>query len=204
MSEPLAVTLVTQNATADTLTDDTYLAILRSLVDVDGMSFQKLADATGYASKAWWNLRYHGKRPLDEEGKNALRKISEEFPPQPPSVTAVTDAMIHPDAAMYLVGELEPGERVRRVLMVAGSDAVTVYANGTVEAVLSHADSDMAKLSAIATDAPVTAVTLTQGAKREKDYRPRLSLEVKERIMASGATVEQLIEAGLQAMEGRE
>jgi hypothetical protein len=144
----LPVTLVTQNATADELPDSLYLDILRSLVEVDKMSFQQLATVTGYASKAWWNLRYHGERSLNEEGKNALRRLSEEFEPQPMSVTSVTDKYIHPDAAMWLVGTLDDGEQVRRVVMVAEDGPVTINANGTVTAertgaVLSDFDIDM-------------------------------------------------------------
>jgi hypothetical protein len=161
----LPVTLVTQNASQDAVTDAVYLDILKSLIDVDGRSFQWIADKSEYASKAWWNLRYHGKRPFDEESKNALRRLSEEFPQQPPSVTSVTDSMVDPDAAMYLVGALEPGERVRRVLMLADSGAITVHANGTVEAYI-HPNETLH---------PVTPTVEAQGAKQEQ-RRHRLTV----------------------------
>jgi hypothetical protein len=183
----LPVTLVTQDASQDAVSDAVYLDILRSLVEVDKMSFQQLADATGHASKAWWNLRYHGKRPIDEAGKNALRLLSQEFPPQPPSVTSVTQKYIHPDAAMWLVGTLEDDGQVRRVVMVAGTENVQIHANGEVTAHPSAFE-------------PLRAVTpdfSNVGAKRESCYRPRLPLTLKERIEVDGRTVEQLIEAAL-------
>jgi hypothetical protein len=203
------VTLVTQNATADELPESLYLDILRSLVEVDKMSFQQLADATSHASKAWWNLRYHGKRPIDEEGKNALRKLSEEFPPQPPSVSSVTERMIHPDAAMWLVGTLDDGEQVRRVVMVAEDGPVTINANGTVTAertgaVLSDFDIDMdGSVNLNVGEQEPRRYTRNNGSQRPS-YRPRLPLTLKERIEADGRTVEQLIEAALNAKENDE
>ena len=183
----LPVTLVTKDASQDAVSDAVYLDILKALVEVDKMSFQQLATATGYASKAWWNLRYHGKRPIDEAGKNALRLLSQGFPPQPPSVTAVTQKYIHPDAAMWLVGTLEDGEQVRRVVMLAGTENVQISVNGEVSAHTPAFEQEQA----------TTPDFFNVGAKRESCYRPRLPLALKERIEADGRTVEQLIEAAL-------
>jgi hypothetical protein len=190
----LPVKKITENASADPVD---YLAILNSLRGpLYNYSWQRIADETGYNSKSWWRFVALGERELDEDSKNALRRLTEgELPPQPPSVTAVTADYIHPDAAMYMIGELEPGERVRRVLMLAGSDAVTVYANGTVEAVAG------ASTPASAENAAMPAVE-AQGAsgdtrQRKAYWRPCLPLDLQQRAEAAGLDIQQLIEDAL-------
>jgi hypothetical protein len=73
-----------------------------------------------------------------------------------------------------------------------------------VEAFLSPADSVLSVEDAIENVTDVAHPVAIQGPKRGPVYRPVLSLAVKERIGASGRTVEELIEAGLQAMRGDE
>lgn len=207
----LPVTLVTKDASQDLLTDNDYRAIITGLREINGWSYQRLADEAGHNGKAWWQAVEKGNRQIDEQGRNALRRLTDgELPEQPPSVTAVTEAMIHPDAAMYLVGALPVGERVRRVLMLADGD-VAVYANGDV-----HAESLQAVLSAstqkdIQTGmcenvTHVTGQISSQGQSQNarsvrKYYRPALPVGLRERIEASGQSVESLVEAGLRALE---
>lgn len=211
MIDQLPVTLVTQNATKDALSDADYRAIITSLREIYGWSYQRLADEAGHNGKAWWQAVEKGNRQIDEQGRNALRRLTDgELPEQPPSVTAVTDAYIHPDAAMYLVGALPVGERVRRVLMLADGDAV-IYANGEI-----HAKPLQAVLSpvfdeGIQTDASenVTLVTGQISSHKEnqntrsarKYWRPALSPELREKVEAAGVDVEALIEAGLRTLE---
>lgn len=208
--DALPVTLVTQNATHDSLSDADYRAIITGLREISGWSYQRLADEAGHNGKAWWQMVEVGKRAIDEQGRNALRRLTDgELPPQPPSVTAVTEAMIDADAAMWLVGTLEPGERVRRVLMLADGD-VAVYANGSVsakplQAVLSPATDEGIQTG---THENVTRVTVprnghgeNQNARSARKYwRPALSPELRAKVDAAGVDVEALIEAGLKAM----
>ena len=200
------VTTVTRNASRDALTDADYIGIIDSLRGpLFGYSWQRIADVTGYNSKAWWALVAKGERQLDDEARNALRRVTDgELPEQPPSVTAVTQRMVHPDAEMLLVGTLEPGERVRRVLLMA-ADNVTVYANGEVraeplQAPTSAVDGEMGIDTHTDAVTPVTPATASHSAKRERVYRPVLSLELKQRVTDSGKTVNELIEMALATM----
>ena len=190
----LPVTLVTQNASIDSVSSAIYLDILKSLVEVDKMPFQAIATATGHMSKAWWNLRYHGVRTLDEDGKNALRRMSEEFPPQPPSVTAVTERMVHPDAAIWLVGDLADGEQVRRVVLVAGAENAAVSVNGTLQA---YREPDE-RSDAVT---PVTSSGEQDGGQRKPPkvyWRPSLPLSLKQRAQDAEIDIRQLIENALE------
>ena len=199
------VTLVTKDASRDSLTDTDYLSIIESLRGpLFGYSWQRIADVTGYNSKAWWALVAKGERSLDDEARNALRRVTDgELPEQPPSVMAVTEQMVDVDAEMLLVGTLEPGERVRRVLLMAAND-VTLHVNGAVVAKpLQAAETGVDTESYVEIAPNATAPrTASVAAKRERVYRPVLSLELKQRVTNSGKTVDELIEMAL-AMEAK-
>lgn len=213
MTEQLPVTLVTQNASQDPLTDDDYRGIITGLREINGWSYQRLADEAQHKSKAWWQMVEVGKRPLDEEGRNALRRLTDgELPEQPPSVTAVTEAMIHPDAAMYAVGTLPVGERFRRVLMLADGD-VAIYANGDVsakplQAVLSASTGKGTETGMVENSERPTPIAPILGANENaRSARKRSGVSVtrateaqNERRQAIGATWQDVIEAGLQAL----
>lgn len=199
MTDTITVTPVTRNASQDALRDSDYLAIIDSLRTLFGYSWQRIADETGYNSKAWWALVAKGERSLDDAARNALRRITDgELPEQPPSVTDVTQRMVHPDAEMILVGTLDPGERVRRVLLMAASD-VTLHVNGDVVAKPLEASTTGANVESCVEIAPNAAVpaVASVGAKRAPVYRPVLSLELKQRVTDSGRSVEELIEMAL-------
>jgi hypothetical protein len=201
MNELLPVTLVTVNA-GRAEDDETYMRELRNIRDGDNPERRRLTLAEMVRlfgepenRKAFWSHRLSDpptRTTFPPEARAAIRKAVGEAPLPP--VAEVVETLIDPNAAMYMIGDLEPGERVRRVLMLANSDSVQIYANGSISA-YTHP---------IETLQPVTPPVAVQGAKREPVYRPVLSLAMKERIQASGATVEELIEAGLKAMEGRE
>jgi hypothetical protein len=206
MTDNIAVTLVTANASVDALTDADYLRIIDSLRGpLYGYSWQRIADETGYNSKAYWHQVSKGARQLDDEARNALRRVTDgELPEQPPSVQAVTDAMVHPDAAMYLVGALEPGERVRRVLMLADGD-VAVYVNGEITAkplqcVLSDSSNVDTQTGTPHNVTHVTGAVGSVGANREPCYRPKFSVDEKETFEALGG-LRKIIDAGVKALQ---
>jgi hypothetical protein len=202
----IAVTLVTANASQDALTDADYLAIIDSLRGpLYGYSWQRIADETGYNSKAYWHQVSKGARQLDDEARNALRRVTDgELPEQPPSVAAVTDAMIDVDAAMYLIGALEPGERVRRVLMLADGD-VAVYVNGEItakplQAVLSDFGNGHTQTGTPANVTHVTGAVASVAANREPVYRPVFSTDEKATFEALGG-LRRIIDAGVKALQ---
>ena len=196
------VTLVTKDASRDSLSDADYLNIIESLRGpLFGYSWQRIADETGYNSKAYWHQVAKGTRQLDDEARNALRRVTDgELPEQPPSVTDVTQRMVHPDAEMLLVGTLEPGDRVRRVLLMA-ADNVTVYANGEVHAEplqSATAGADGTELPASAGNA-VAGRTASHSAKRAPVYRPVFSTDEQARFNELGG-IRAVIAAGMAAL----
>lgn len=201
----LPVTLVTANASQDALTDADYIGIIDSLRTLFGYSWQKIADETGYNSKAWWSLVAQGKRQLDDEARNALRRVTDgELPEQLPSVQAVVEHMVDVDAAMYLVGALEPGERVKRVLMLADGD-VAVYVNGEItakplQAVLSDSSNVDTQTGTPANVTHVTGAVAAQGASREPVYRPVFSTDEKATFESMGG-LRRIIDAGVKALQ---
>lgn len=199
------VTLVTRNASQDALTDADYLGIIDSLRGpLFGYSWQQIADATEYNSKAYWHQVHRGTRQLDDEARNALRRVTDgELPEQPPSVTDVTQRMVHPDAEMILVGTLDPGERVRRVLLMAAND-VTLHVNGMVSAEPLQSDlrrfDDMGTQTDVDADVtPVTPAVAVPAAKRAPVYRPVFSTDEQRRFDELGG-IRAVIAAGMAAL----
>ena len=198
-----SVTTVTKDASRDALTDADYIAIIDSLRGpLFGYSWQRIAGVTGYNSKAWWALVAKGERQLDDAARNALRRVTDgELPEQPPSVTDVTQRMVHPDAEMLLVGTLEPGERVRRVVMLAQSDVV-LYVNGDIHAEPLQGATTGANVESYVNDAQNATAPRTDGvaAKRERVYRPVFSTDEQTRFDKLGG-IRNVIAAGLAALE---
>lgn len=196
------VTTVTRNASQDALTDAAYIGIIDSLRGpLYGWSWQRIADETGYNSKAWWALVAKGERSLDDAAKNALRRLTDgELPEQPPSVTDVTQRMVHPDAEMVLVGTLEPGERVRRVLMLAQSDVV-LYVNGTVSAEPLQAPicDSVTPTGMVSLETQSTGAVGLLGANRAPSYRPKFSIAERDELEALGG-IRAVLEAGKRAL----
>jgi len=183
---PIPVTLVTENASQDPVTDALYLSILHDL-RAQGMTYRDLADALG-GSPAAWRFRDIGERSFTDEARQALRTFTDEFPPLPLTVGQVAEQMVDPDAAVYLVGGLPDGERVRRVLLLAKDGQVSVSANGTVSAAYASAETgDGGKGS-------VTHVISGAGAKRDTRYRPTVSACNRAWLKAQGLTVNGAIE----------
>lgn len=204
----IPVTVVTANAAKlSVLHDADYVQMVNTLNSpLYGWSYQRIADAAGVNTKAYWQMVAKGDRPLNSVTRKALRNIDEirdELPAIPDPVELVAAELIDPDAEMILIGTLDPGDRVRRVLLMA-DDKVTVYANGTVraerlETPTAGVDGGELPISAQNVTAPRTA---SVGANYAPTYRPRLPVALKERIEASGVSVETLIERGLSMEVG--
>jgi len=193
----LPITCVTANAAQDA-PDDFYMAGLLDLwrngtAEVPGpLDYPRLLSILGepLSRKAWWQHRVTGNRvTFPPDARNRLRQAIDNMPPVAPPVTTVTTERIDPNAGMYWVGP-DITEKSRLVLMIAPNlTHIEISVNGTISA----------RTVAEAQGTPVTPVTLPHSDNRKPAYRPRLSLELKARIEASGRTIEELIEAGLSA-----
>lgn len=211
MTDTLPVTLVTQNASQDS-PDDFYMEELMKLWNGPAeRKYPKLMRLLGepVKRKAWWHHRIKGTRTtFGPNERSMIRAAVDNGPPVQPSVTAVTDAMVHPDAAMFLVGTLEPGERVERVLMLADSREITIHANGAVTATVDDkatqrpTDAWEAYLALDKPQAQETPQSTNYGrytANRAPVYRPVFSTDEKERFESFGG-LRRIIDAGVKAL----
>jgi len=172
----IPVTIVTANATQDPVTPDLYRQILADL-RAQGMTYRQLADALGF-SAAMWRFWERGERPLSREAMQALREFTDEFPAMPPTVAEVVAGMVHPDATVYMVGDLPTGDLVRRVLLLAQGGKVSVSANGTITAMAGH-----------------EAVTpVTQPRPMDRRHRLTVSKANYEWLRTAGISADQAIE----------
>jgi len=227
----IAVTLVTKDASVD-FTDAQYREVLLLLWEgkaqreypkllamldeptnrkawwhhrVNGNRTTFGPDERNKVRQAWWRHRDTSKAHLATTGSNALTVA--DVPRVNPPVTDVTQQMVHPDAEVSLVGTLEPGERVRRVLFIAAND-VAVYVNGEItakplQAVLSDSSAADTQTGTPANVTHVTPRVANVGANREPVYRPVFSTDEKATFEALGG-LRRIIDAGVKAlaMEG--
>jgi hypothetical protein len=204
MTNEIPVTLVTKDAGRPE-DDEVYM---RELLELRNGLARKLGKPPTLAQmlnllgepisrKAFWAHRLADpptRTTFPPDARDIIRNAVGEAPL--PAVTEVTANMISPNAAIHLIGDLNEGEKSELVLMIApNTGPVQIYANGTVHAhSVPHAP-----------QSPVTPVTFsvggngeTAGRNRKSYFRPCLPKELEARIKASGKSVEELIEAGLE------
>lgn len=218
MTNRLPVTLVTKDAGRPE-DDEVFMRELRYIRGDHKPQNQRLSVAQVLKvlgepanRKAFWAHRLADpptRTTFPPEARDAIRRAVGEAPP--PTVTEVTSSMIDERAAMWLIGELAPGNKVDRVLMLAVDSAVEIHVNGTIHAEpfcgdLRPFDGGLDTSTSPAKVTPVTPPVSISGqsegavGRKYKPYfRPCLSKELEERIKASGRSVEELIEAGLNA-----
>jgi hypothetical protein len=224
----IAVTLVTKDASVD-FTDAQYREVLLSLWEgkaqreypkllamleeptnrkawwhhrVNGNRTTFGPDERNKVRQAWWQHRDASKAHLATTGANALAMA--DAPRVNPPVTDVTQQMVHPDAEVLLVGTLDPGERVRRVLFIAAND-VAVFVNGEItakplQAALSDFGNGHTQTGTPANVTHVTGAVAAQAANRESVYRPVFSTDEKATFEALGG-LRRIIDAGVKALQ---
>lgn len=129
---------------------------LRALVGAAGVPAGRIA--------YWSRYERTPGAALDLDGKNMLRRLVG-LPGLEPAAGDVVTAAAHPAAEVWQVGDARPAERV---LLLATSEPVTIYAAGNEPPVVSRAQ-----------DALYTDVQGTRSARRRKSYwRPALSAKL--------------------------
>lgn len=122
------VTRLTVDATLDEFSAGDYRDMVQELRQT--YSLRQLDELVGnICSPALWAKVEHGEAVANRAQRNALRKLFNK-PPLPPTVAECT-AQASPDAAVWTVGEGVPDT----VVMVAGTEPVTLRVNGTVQVV---------------------------------------------------------------------
>jgi hypothetical protein len=122
-----AVSLVTALAEAGDLSADEYREIYERVAAGRSLRNVELALRSG-VTFGWWAKYAAGDKTLDRERKNELRAWAG-FSLLPPSVGEAVAAGVHPDAAVYQVGE---GIASRVVLVGADVEVVNLRINGNV------------------------------------------------------------------------
>ena len=186
----IPVTVVTQNATHDSMTDSDYAEVFAELREQHSLA-QLCTLLQSKFSRALWNKYERGELPLSRTMRSELR-VAVGLPLLPPTVAEAT-AQASPDAAVWQVGQ-GPAEHV---IMVASPEPLTLHINGAVSVA-----SDAATMPCL----PVVT-SVTQGRRRARSApRPFVSKEQEARqkcLYSQGisANWREVINAGLDALE---
>lgn len=125
-----AVMLVTALAAHTDITDAEYAAIYARVAQ--NRSLRNIELALGSAvSYGWWAAYANGKKDLDRDRKNELRRWARanggpDLPDLPPTPSEAVAAHTHPDAAVYQVGS---APATRAVLVGHDVPAVDLHLN---------------------------------------------------------------------------
>mgnify|MGYP000846138752 FL=1 len=153
------VTRLTVDATLDEFSAGDYRDMVQELRQT--YSLRQLDELVGnICSPALWAKVEHGEAVANRAQRNALRKLFNK-PPLPPTVAECT-AQASPDAAVWTVGEGVPDT----VVMVAGTEPVTLRVNGTVQV--------------------VTPVTVRRERQPVEVFRPMLDVADREAMKSLG------------------
>lgn len=131
-----AVTLVTALAQTSDLSADEYRAIFDRVAA--GRSLRNIELALrSEISYGWWGKYANGDKDLDRDRKNELRRWAREnggpdLPDLPPTPVEVVAEHVHPDAAVYRIGE-QIASRI--VLVGMDVDAANLRINGACQIV---------------------------------------------------------------------
>ena len=186
MSAQISITTITRNAGADDLSDTDYRDIydeIRQLDPVTGryaVSLDKFVEMIGSAySKALWSKYHNGQADPNRVMRSELR-AAVGLAPLPPTVVDAAAAHLDANAEVVAIGD-GPGHRC---LIIAEAQPLLIGVNGSITAhpaVSPHS-------------AVVTGVT----SRRKPYWRPCLPPELRDRVEASGKTVDELIKIALE------
>ena len=179
------VTLVTKDATLDNLSVNDYRDIFTELRQ--NLSLDKLIGVMGSSySKATWSKYERGELELNRTMRSELRKAVN-LPALPETVADAVSHRTSPDAEVWTVGD--GAFSAGKVLLINGEHQdLVLHVNGTVQA-MPHQ--------------PPCNLGYTGAVRRKRLIRPVASVEQNERRMALSASWNDVITAGLDALENR-
>jgi hypothetical protein len=150
---------ITINASKDDLTEEDYRAIYDELRE--GISLDKFCGLIGTVyTKATWNNWENGKTRLTRPMKSELRRAVA-LPPLPATLHEVMDT-VDPDTEVVRIGD----QAVNRVILTGHVGTLNLALNGSVEVMDTYSQ-----------ESPVISVTRGVGARRDRRFRPTVSLE---------------------------
>lgn len=179
--------LTDRAASADNLTEADYREIYLELAQ--NRTTRQLQAILGEYSNAWWSEFGHGRKPLTERARAALRRAVG-LPELPPAVADVL-AGVDPDAEVVSVEDPAAGPGARdRVILAGRRQNVRLHLTSTD--VLIEPESGAA--------AAVTPVTRQRRPRRGVGVTPATD-DQNRRRQALGASWRDVFEAGLAALE---
>ena len=123
----IPVTVVTQNASQDDLTDTDYREMYQELREQHSLR-DFVALVTSARSIAFWSKYERGECALARQDKNELRRAVGWPALMPTVLDALAD--VDEDAEVLAIGD----KPKNRVFLASKGDTLTIYANGTVSA----------------------------------------------------------------------
>ncbi len=177
----LPVTVVTQNATHDSMTDADYSEVFAELREQHSLA-QLCTLLRSKFSRAQWNKYERGETALSRTMRNELR-AAVGLPVLPPTLDEVA-ATVNPDALVVKVGSEAP----HSVILVGIAESLTIGVNGCITALYTTEP----------LEAPVTSVTR---ALRKRYHRPVASEAQEARRVALDVSWQEIIQAGLTTLE---
>ncbi len=175
------VSLVTALAQTADLSDSEYRQIYDRVAQ--GRSLRNIELALrSRVTYGWWAAYAKGDKDLDRDRKNELRRWATanggpELPDLPPTPVEAVAAHVHPDAAVYRVGEAIAS---RVVLVGADVPAANLRINGSLQII--PADPALESHQAACNDRYTAPAAETQARHRPAYFRPCLSQNPAERI----------------------
>lgn len=175
------VSIITRNATADNLTDSDYGEVFAELRQQHSLAQLCVLLRSKY-SRALWNKYERSDMQLTRTMRNELR-AAVGLPVLPPTLEEVA-ATVNPDALVVKVGEEAP----HSVILVGTTKTALICVNGVI----------WAKDTTETLEASVTKVTRPL---RRRYVRPVASDAQEARRLALDVGWQEIIEAGLKALE---
>lgn len=167
---------ITDKATQDDLSDQDYREIYDELRE--NTSLDKFIAKIGSAfSKALWSKYENGQAELNRAMRNELR-LAMNLAPLPPTISEAVSG-VNPDATVYQIGSDQPDK-----IFLIGTDEKFLF---------DGSDGSIKKF-------PVTAVTPPTRARRRL-IRPIASADQNQRRLKVLSTWQEVIDAGLRALE---
>ncbi len=175
------VSIITQNATRDDMTDADYGEIFAELREQHSLA-QLCELLRSKYSRALWNKYERGDMQLTRTMRNELR-AAVGLPTLPPTLEEVA-ATVNPDALVVRVGSDTP----HSVILVGTAESLAIGVNGCISA----------RYTTEPLEAPVTSVTR---ALRKRYHRPVASEAQEARRVALDVSWQEIIQAGLTTLE---
>lgn len=196
------MTKVYAGVVKDDLTEQDYMDMLTELRQAH--TYRQLVDLLGSQySPAYWSKIERGQAPLTDTARAELRAVfgkAVRFV-RPTVQQAVAD--VAPEAAILYVAADNAAD-VNRLILVGGSDHLSLFVNGDANGLRIAPDGNVASVQRVAQPEAACGGAVAALRRGRRLVRPVASAQQEERRAALRASWRSIIDAGLDALELRE